>query len=242
MVENHAVDGADGVDHRGAVACGFGESEMVGDVQCPDFGNGLIAVAGKDVGEVRAVIVPGALFDFLTVGALSGFRNLTEGGDVLLLGELRGLELLVEGFEVPITEVVAACGIGVACLVAAVLALGEHGCVIDAFCHLKNLLWYGNLKGQRSPSSIGFFCIALPVFAAPGGLFSLHEELSIITVPAESSPESSFFSFSNSHCKKLTRGIDFTGIILLVKWEMIDFCDFSELRAVNIALYTWIVT
>lgn len=139
MVENHAVDGADGVDHRGAVACGFVESEMVGDVQCPDFGNGLIAVAGKDVGEVRAVIVPRVLFDFLTVGALPGFRNLTEGGDVLLLGELRGLELLVEGFEVPITEVVAACGIGVACLVAAVLALGEHGCVIDAFCHLKNL-------------------------------------------------------------------------------------------------------
>lgn len=171
VVENHAVDGADGVDHRGAVACGFVESEMVGDVQCPDFGNGLIAVAGKDVGEVRAVIVPRVLFDFLTVGALPGFRNLTEGGDVLLLGELRGLELLVEGFEVPITEVVAACGIGVACLVAAVLALGEHGCVIDAFCHLKNLLWYGNLKGQRSPSSIGFFCIALPVFAAPGERF-----------------------------------------------------------------------
>lgn len=171
MVENHAVDGSDGVDHRGAVACGFGEGEVVGDIKGADFGNGLIAVAGKDVGEVRAVIVPGALLDFLPMCALPGFRNLAEGGDVILLGELRGLELLVEGFGVPITEVVAACGIGVACPVAAVLALGEHGCVIDAFCHLKNLLWYGNLKGQRSPSSIGFFCIALPVFAAPGGRF-----------------------------------------------------------------------
>ena len=91
---------------------------------------------------------------------------------MLLLGELRRLELLVEGFEVPITEVAAACGIGVACLVAAVLALGEHGCVIDAFCHLTNLIWYGNLKGQNSPFfSVGFFCVALPVFAAPGGRF-----------------------------------------------------------------------
>ena len=171
MVENHAVDGADGVDHRGAVACGFGESEMVGDVQCSDFGNGLIAVAGKDVGEVRAVIVPGALLDFLPMCALPGFRNLTEGGDVILLGELRGLELLVQDFGVPIIEVVAACGIGVACLIAAVLALGEHGCVIDAFCHLTILLRYGNLKGQRSPYSSGFFCVALPVFAAPGGRF-----------------------------------------------------------------------
>ena len=172
MVENHAVDGADGVDHRGAVVCGFGESEMVGDVQCPDFGNGLIAVAGKNLDEVWTVIVPGALFDFLTVGALPGFRNLTEGGDVLLLGELRCLELLVQDFGGPIIEVVAACGIGVACLVAAVLALGEHGCVIDAFCHLTILLRYGNLKGQNSPFfSVGFFCIALPVFAAPGGRF-----------------------------------------------------------------------
>ncbi len=91
---------------------------------------------------------------------------------MLLLGELRRLELLVEGFEVPITEVAAACGIGVACPVAAVLALGEHGCVIDAFCHLTNLIWYGNLKGQNSPFfSVGFFCIRPPGVRIAGRAF-----------------------------------------------------------------------